>query len=144
MKKIILPLFLSFFLVSCQSNGVITSDSSDKGKPAIVWLDNLDNALVRAKNEKKIVMADFTAGWCGWCKKLDSDVFAKSDIAELAENMVCVKVNTDKYGNVARQYGVRGLPTILFLDSGGKVIEEVVGYRNKDDFKKIIEKVLDK
>lgn len=109
---------------------------------SIAWIYTLNEGLQTAGNENKPMMVDFTAGWCGWCKKLDKDVFANPEVIEISKGFVNVKVNTDKYPADARKYSVRGLPTILFLDSEGKVIEQIIGYRGSDYFVSVMSKIL--
>jgi len=110
----------------------------------IVWVNNLTDGLKLAKSSKKPVMVDFFATWCGWCKKLDKDVYTDKDVIALSKEFVCVKSDTDKYGKDASQYGVQGLPTIVFLNADGTVIDKMVGYSPAADFAAEMKKVLKK
>jgi len=104
------------------------------------WMTDLPKALAKAKPEKKLVMLDFTGSdWCGWCIKLNKEVFSKPEFAEYAKkNLVLVEVDFPqrkqqteelKKANQTLQekYGIRGYPTIIVLNSeGGKAGE--LGY----------------
>jgi thioredoxin-related protein len=105
------------------------------------WLTDLPKAQVKAKEDKKLVMMDFTGSdWCGWCIKLNKEVFSKPEFAEYAsKNLVLVEVDFPrskkqsaelKKANAALQekYKIEGYPTIIVLNSDGKKVGEL-GYQ---------------
>jgi thioredoxin 1 len=75
------------------------------------------------------VMVDFTATWCGPCKMLDPVV---NELAKLWEGKVKVyKLDVDDHSDIAMQYGVMGVPTlILFVN--GQPAQRLTGYQPKD------------
>jgi protein disulfide-isomerase len=104
------------------------------------WMTDLPKAQAKAKEEKKMVMMDFTGSdWCGWCIKLDKEVFSTPEFAEYAKkNLVLVEVDFPnkkkqsaelKKANDALQkkYKIEGYPTIIVLNGEGKNIGEL-GY----------------
>jgi len=111
---------------------------------SITWVNNLDEGLKLADASKKPAMVDFYAGWCGWCKKLDKDVYTDPQVQALAKNFICVKVDTDKDQANSSKYAVQGLPTIIFLKGDGSVINKIVGYQPAPDFAKSMQAVLQK
>ena len=75
------------------------------------------------------VMVDFTAVWCGPCKMLEPVVTQLSQ--EWGGKVKVVKLDVDDNSNLAVQYGVMGVPTlILFVD--GKPVQRLSGYQPKD------------
>jgi thioredoxin 1 len=71
------------------------------------------------------VLVDFWAVWCGPCKAVSPIVDA---IAEsYAGKLKVAKMNVDQNSATPSRYGVRGIPTLLFI-KGGKVIDQVVGF----------------
>ena len=97
-------------------------------------------ALSQAAKGRKLVMVDVYTDWCGWCKKLDKDVYARPDVTDaVKKNFVALKVNPEKSkanADFVKKYGVRGFPTIIFLDSKGKEVHRIVGYREHANFMK--------
>ena len=110
------------------------------GAEELQWLTDLPKAQAQAKEEKKMVLLDFTGSdWCGWCIKLHNEVFSKPEFAEYArKNLVLVEVDfprkkklgaEQKKANEALQqkYKIEGYPTIIVLNGEGKKIGEL-GY----------------
>jgi protein disulfide-isomerase len=105
------------------------------------WSEDYDKALAQAKAEKKLVLLDFTGSdWCGWCIKLDKEVFSQPEFAEYAKNNV-VLVELDyprskeqtkeikaQNAKLEKEYKIQGYPTIVVLDSAGKKVGEL-GYQ---------------
>jgi len=87
----------------------------------------------------KPVMLDFWAEWCQPCKMLTPTV---EELAGDFEGQILVgKLNVDDNPNTATTYGIRGIPTLLFLKDG-KVVQQIVGVKSKTEIKKIIEENL--
>jgi thiol:disulfide interchange protein len=91
---------------------------------------SLDEALVRAGSEKKLVFVDVYADWCTWCTKMDEDVFVDSRVQSALLAFVPIKVDADKGGGraVANRYRVSGLPAYLLIDGDGNVVGRFDGY----------------
>ncbi len=88
---------------------------------ALTWQE----AQAKAKQEKRPLLVDFTATWCGACKQLDRETFSKPDVALEAGRFVAVKVDaTDdedpKVTDAMQTMKVVGLPTVLVYDSAGE------------------------
>ncbi|MEZ4219732.1 MAG: cytochrome c biogenesis protein CcdA [Polyangiaceae bacterium] len=97
------------------------------GKPAqsLSW-EHVDwkEAQAKASREKRPLLVDFTATWCGACKQLERETFSKPEVAQEAGRFVAVKVDAtddeDPQVTAAMQsMKVVGLPTVLVYDSSG-------------------------
>ncbi|MEX2222828.1 MAG: thioredoxin [Candidatus Rokuibacteriota bacterium] len=90
------------------------------------WLQHLDErnydeALVAAEG---VLMVDFWAEWCGPCRAIGPVL---EDLARSSGGSVTLaKVNVDENPGLAARYGIRSIPTILFVKDG-KVRDQVVG-----------------
>ncbi len=78
------------------------------------------------------VLVDFWAPWCGPCKAIAPVL--EELATELAGKVSIAKVNVDEAGDLAAQYGVRAIPTLL-LFKGGQVVEQIVGMTDKASLK---------
>ncbi len=111
-------------------------------KPAsTVWLTDLAEAKRQAAARKVPILADFTGSdWCGWCKRLDAEVFSTPEFATwAAKNVVLLTVDfphdvqqsaelQQQNTQLAEKYRVDGFPTILFLSDDGTVLAKT-GYQ---------------
>lgn len=105
------------------------------------WITDFEAAKKEAAEKKRPILVDFSGSdWCGWCIKLDSEVFSKKEFKDYAsQNLVlfladfprnnkqtdAVKKQNDE---LAKKYKVEGFPTVLLLDSEGQVLTKT-GYR---------------
>ena len=82
-----------------------------------------------AMNSDKAVMVDFWAEWGGPCRMVGPHVDALS--TEYDGKAVVGKVNVDHNPSIAAKFGVRNIPTIIFLKNG-EVVDKVVGAQSKE------------
>lgn len=105
------------------------------------WVDSYDVAIARAKKERKHVLLDFYTDWCGWCKRLDSDVFAKDSFLQAADGVLAVKINAEKLPQLAQRYQVTSYPRLFVLNADGVTVERIRGYLSLQDFTAKIQQV---
>ncbi|MCR8666550.1 thioredoxin domain-containing protein [Aestuariibaculum sp. M13] len=104
----------------------------------------LEEALTKAKAENKLVFIDFYTVWCGPCKKMARDIFPLSTVGEMYnKNFINLKLDAEKEGEaVAKQYNVTGYPTLLYLDTDGKVLLMDTAYKPEDVFLDMAERAI--
>jgi thiol:disulfide interchange protein DsbD len=96
-----------------------------KPKGGVSWEHQLEAARGRALRESRPMLVDFGASWCTACKELDKVTFSAPDVASEMSHFVNVKVdatNDDdpKVEATLASFKVRGLPTVVVIDSHGK------------------------
>ena len=79
------------------------------------------------------VLVDFTAVWCQPCKMLDPVVEELAD--EWEDSVKVFKLDVDEHPNVAMNYQIMGVPTLM-LFKNGEAVERVTGYQPKDRIEK--------
>lgn len=106
-------------------------------------LENL-NDFVTIINENENVLVDFNAKWCGPCRMMSRVI---EDISEEEDNITFLKVDTDEYPEIAQQFGVMSIPTMVAFKNGkrihllidGNKEEILLGSKPEDEFKQILE-----
>jgi protein disulfide-isomerase len=104
------------------------------------WLTDYNAAQAKGKSDNKLVLLNFTGSdWCGWCKRLNAEVFSKPQFQEYAaRNLVLVELDFPRFKQqsdqvkkqneqLASKFQIEGFPTLVVLNSAGKVIGEL-GY----------------
>lgn len=86
------------------------------------------------------VIVDFWAPWCGPCRMVAPTL--EKLAKEQAGKVLIAKVNTDENPQWAMKYGVRGIPTMLFV-SGGKVVHQQVGALPEPMLRKALDQFLE-
>jgi len=87
-------------------------------------------ALARARAEKKLLLLDFYATWCGHCKRMLKETWPNPLLAGVMKKVIFLKVDTDAHPGVARYFGVTGLPDARLLDADGKELQKVRGFKS--------------
>ena len=88
---------------------------------------NKNNFLEEVVNSEKPVLVDFWASWCGPCRMVIPVV---EKIAEEYPEYKVVKVNVDEEQELASQFGVMSIPTLMVVKNG-EVVNKSVGAKNK-------------
>jgi len=90
-------------------------------------------------NSNILVLVDFWAPWCPPCQMIAPVIEEISK--EFADKIKVGKINTDQEYDLATRYGIRGIPTLMIFKEG-KVIEQMVGYINREQLKNILGRYL--
>jgi thiol:disulfide interchange protein len=121
-----------------------TSKASAPGEERIAWAASYDQAVAQAKQQGKPLMVDVMADWCGVCKKLDTQIWTREDVAKVSQGFVAAKVDGDKQPGLRSRLTVSGYPTTLFLTAEGKELGRVRGLVAPEDMIEAMQDALDK
>lgn len=117
------------------------------GDDALPWLTEEPAALEQGRAEQKPVLIDFYADWCAACKELDQYVYPHELFREEGQRFVLAKIDgthePPEVEELYQKYRVQGLPTVIFIDSDGKVREDltITGFMQPDEFVERMKKV---
>lgn len=121
MKKI---LFILIFFM-----GILGESSAQMN----LFKGSFEEALKKAREEKKSLFVDFYADWCGPCKAMATQVFPQKEVGDYFNSrFICVQVNVEMGENtkLAKSYNITGLPSMVFMDAEGKELRRVLGVVN--------------
>lgn len=110
-----------------------------------------NDGLATASGAGKPVIVDVYTDWCGWCKRMDRDVYARAEVSSyLNQHFVMVRLNAESNERVtyaghtmaaralAGGFQVTGYPTTIFLRPDGEHLVNVPGYLPLDKFMKLV------
>ncbi len=127
-----------------------TKPAAAKTASAPAWR-GWDAGLAEAKKTGRPVLVDVYTDWCGWCKRMDRDVYSKPEMVDyLSKNWVTVRLNAEAgtlvhyqghettEAAIAQQFGINSYPTTMMLKPNGEFLVNVPGYLAAGDFKTVL------
>src|SRR5688572_26234222 len=128
---------LSFAIAGLLVPGLFAFDKPPAAGPPGFQQLSYEQAVAKGRRDKKAVMIHFGASWCAPCKKMESTTFTNRRVEKfLSDNLIAIKVDYDHNRQLAQEHNITALPTILFLDSGGKEVKRITGYQDPGEFLK--------
>lgn len=103
-----------------------------------ITLDNFQSAILEASMEK-LVMVDFWADWCEPCKDLFPILEKLAN--EYSDHLILAKVNCEEQQQIAAQFGVRNLPTVMLVQQG-QPVDGFAGAQPESAIREILQKYL--
>ena len=129
--QILLMIVMAVAIAACHQD---TSKTWFKG--------DLEAARAEAGRRDTVVMIEFYADWCNWCRRLEADTFAAPTVRRELEQIVSLRRDAEKDGaELAARFGVDSYPTVIFLDPAGNEMDRIIGYLPPDPFLERIERI---
>ena len=130
-------LVLALALTGC---GLSTKTPPPKGETTVSSVITLTNASFPAlKAQGKPVLMDFWAPWCGPCRQQGPII--EQVAADLGAAAMIAKVNVDDEKELARDFGIQAIPTLLLLKDGA-VVQRFVGVQTADDLRHAVQSTI--
>ncbi len=128
--------------------GLLSCSSGESGN-SIPWKPYDPAVLYRARQEGKPVLLEFYADWCIPCLELEEHTFSDGRVINSTWSFVRVRVDMSDYESpeserLREQFGVTGVPEMLFLDARGIEIKDsrIIGFLGPEDFLQRVERAL--
>ncbi|WP_420582254.1 thioredoxin family protein [Reichenbachiella sp.] len=124
------------------------------GDESTVNWNDFESAQLKFKEDPKPIFIEFTAKWCGWCKKMDKTTFSEDGVIDILNNQFyAVKIDFDSTTPIeykgdsysgkelAKHFGIEGLPTMIYLSSDQETSKTIVGYKTAKQLIKELKKL---
>jgi len=89
------------------------------------------NKIINSNNK---VLVDFYANWCGPCKMLSPII---ESVSKNHSDIVFLKVDVDKFENIARNYSIMSIPSLKLFENG-KIIKDSLGLISKEELEDLL------
>lgn len=107
------------------------------GEPLPGWHQEVAAARAEAAETGKLILVDLYADWCGWCHRLEREVFSNPEFMDYAKRFVKLRVNVEDGGEgsaLQSRYGASSLPTTLVLTPKMVLVEAISGFAPRRAF----------
>lgn len=114
------------------------------GSPADdLWFEgDLDQAIKTAAERDTLVLVEFNAEWCSWCRRFESETLTDPEVRKEMAQLIAIQLDGEKEGKEAAQaLEIELYPTVVFLDSSGEEVERTEGYLPPEKFLNEIRRV---
>jgi thioredoxin-related protein len=101
------------------------------------WNKSYADAMKKAKSGNQLVFVDLFADWCGWCHRMEQEVFPSEIFQKATDKMVLLRLNTEDGGDgtkFAQRFNVTSLPTFLIMAPDDTVAGVLRGYAPAKEF----------
>jgi len=105
------------------------------------WLKSLASAQQKAKASKQLIFVDMFADWCGWCHRMEQEVFPSQAFQNATDDLVLLRLNTEDGADgskLAQRFQVTSLPKFLLITPDMTIAGIIRGYAPPNDFVKSV------
>lgn len=109
----------------------------------LTWEKDIHKGARAARAEGQPLLIRVTADWCGYCRKMKSEVFSLPNIQkDLAQGFVTVELNADENRELVERLGVKSLPATLILTPDMQIAERMEGFRSAEQLQEKLNRFL--
>ncbi len=101
---------------------------------SLQWYDDFNSAALKAKKENKALMVMIESEHCRWCKAMKETTLNDSKVKAELRSFVLVKVMREDKESMRLFPEIAGVPTIFFMTPDRKILEQVIGFFEEEDF----------
>ncbi len=102
-------------------------------RPKFPGPTDIEQSLQQAAANNQLVLMEFTADWCVFCKKMEKNTFTNANVAQrISRNFVAVRVDADQNKDLVKDLGIKGLPAILVVSPDLKVVDRISGFQTPE------------
>lgn len=98
------------------------------------WSNDINSSLKEAQATNNMIMIDFYSPSCDNCIKLDDITFQDPQVKQKLSNYVLVKINVDQNPDLAKNYQIVSVPTLVFLNVNGHEIKRIQSFQEPSEF----------
>ena len=115
--------------------------------PAFANWGKFDEGMADSTKSGKYAIVDFYTDWCGWCKKMDKEVFSQSDVSSrLSREFVTIRIDAESNNPITYKgkkttpriftgmMNVQGYPTLIVFNPKGEPVTQLPGYVDAKTF----------
>ena len=115
--------------------GLVFIFRSSGGGPGIIWIEGLDEGILRAQQENKPILLAFHASWCPPCRDMKRSTYKSPEVISLVEEYyVPILMDVDRDKQIAAKYNVSPIPVYFLCSPDGTPNSSFVGYFDAEEF----------
>jgi len=115
--------------------GVPIVTKSFTGGPGVVWIEDFQEGIQLAQQEKKPILLSFHASWCGPCRDMKRSTYKSPEVISLVEEYyVPILMDIERDDQIAAKYNVYSIPVYFLCSSDGTPNSSFLGYYGAEDF----------
>lgn len=116
---------------------VVVSSGTEAAAARVDWRTDLQRAALEAERQRKPMLFQITAEWCGYCHKMLEQTFTQESVAEHVNScFIPVVIDADEHAGVVRNLGVEAFPTTLVVTPQLKLVRRIAGFQTAEELTK--------
>jgi len=140
-KARILYILLVLSAGASEANQPAADSTHAAAEAGLQWARSYQDVFRVAEAEGSPVMLFFSASWCPWCDKMESETFSHGDVLSRLRRFTCLKIDVEKDRDLALAYGISSLPRTFVINTHGEMVGDWLGYRDAEQFLELLDQI---